>query len=151
MDNEPDPSAGHVWPIRVYYEDTDAAGIVYYANYLKFAERARTELLRAVGIDHSRMRAKTGLAFAVRECSVDYQAPARLDDALEVHTRLLEISGAAIRAEQIVMRDHDVLVRIALRIVCLRADGRPARLPENVRTAMAPYDARHAISQPKRA
>ncbi len=151
MANEHVSGAGHVWPIRVYYEDTDAAGIVYYANYLKFAERARTELLRAIGIDHSRMQSATGLAFAVRECTVDYQAPARLDDALEVHTRVLELSGAAIRAEQIVMRDSDVLVRITLRIVCLRADGRPARLPGNVRAAMAPYDARHAISQPKRA
>lgn len=151
MGNEPDAKPAHVWPIRVYYEDTDAAGIVYYANYLKFAERARTELLRAVGIDHSWMRDATGLAFAVRDCTVDYQAPARLDDALEVHTRLLEISGAAIRAEQIVMRDRDVLARITLRIVCLRADGRPARLPENIRAAMAPYDARHSISQPKRA
>lgn len=151
MDNESGSSTVHVWPIRVYYEDTDAAGIVYYANYLKFAERARTELLRAVDIDHSRMRATTGLAFAVRECTVDYQAPARLDDALEVHTRLLEISGAAIRAEQIVMRGRDVLVRITLRIVCLRADGRPARLPDKVRSAMASYDARHSISQLKRA
>jgi len=151
MDNEPGADAVHKWPIRVYYEDTDAAGIVYYANYLKFAERARTELLRAIGVDHSRMRSATGLAFAVRDCAVDYLAPARLDDALEVHTRVLDISGAAIRAEQVVMREDDVLVRISLRIVCLRADGRPARLPEKVRAAMAPYDARHTISQPKRA
>ena len=151
MRDEPGSIAAHVWPIRVYYEDTDAAGIVYYANYLKFAERARTELLRAIGIDHSRMRATTGLAFTVRECSVDYQAPARLDDALEVHTRLLEISGAAIRAEQIIMRDSQMLVRVTLRIVCLRPDGRPSRLPESIRSAMAPYDAHHTIRQPKRA
>ncbi len=151
MDNDPAAGAIHVWPIRVYYEDTDAAGIVYYANYLKFAERARTELLRAIGIDHSRMQSATGLAFAVRECAVDYQAPARLDDALEVHTRLLGVSGAAIRAEQIVMRDGEALVRITLRIVCLRADGRPARLPQNVRAALTTYDARHTNIRPKRA
>ena len=151
MDNDPSGGAAHVWPIRVYYEDTDAAGIVYYANYLKFAERARTELLRAIDIDHSRMRSTTGLAFAIRECTVDYRAPARLDDALEVHTRILDVSGAAIRAEQNVMRGADLLVRISIRIVCLRADGRPARLPQNVRAAMAKYDARHTISQPERA
>ena len=148
-----DPAAGsvHVWPIRVYYEDTDAAGIVYYANYLKFAERARTEMLRAIGIDHSRMQSETGLAFAVRECAVDYQSPARLDEALEVHTRVLEVSGAAIRAEQNVLRGVDLLVRITLRIVCLRADGKPARLPQHVRAAVARYDARHTTSEPKRA
>ena len=151
MDSDPGTGAPHVWPIRVYYEDTDAAGIVYYANYLKFAERARTELLRAIGVDHSGMRAATGLAFAIRDCAIDYRAPARLDDALEIHTRILETSGAAIRAEQNVMRGADLLVRISIRIVCLRADGRPARLPQNVRAAMAKYDARHTISQPERA
>lgn len=151
MDNDPSGGTAHVWPIRVYYEDTDAAGIVYYANYLKFAERARTELLRAIDIDHSRMRSATGLAFAVRECTVDYRAPARLDDALEVHTRILDMSGAAIRAEQNVMRDNDLLVRMTIRIVCLRADGRPARLPRNVRAAMTTYDAHHTNTQPKRA
>lgn len=151
MDVDPIEGTVHVWPVRVYYEDTDAAGIVYYANYLKFAERARTEMLRAIGIDHSRMRSETGLAFAVRECSVDYRSPARLDDSIEVHTRVLGISGAAVRAEQNVIRDHDLLVRITLRIVCLRADGKPARLPQNVRAALAQYDARHTISEPKRA
>lgn len=145
MSNESAPDAVHIWPIRVYYEDTDAAGIVYYANYLKFAERARTELLRAIGIDHSRMRSTKGLAFAVRDCAIDYQAPARLDDALEVHTRVMDISGAAIRAEQVIKRENELLVRITLRIVCLRGNGRPARLPDQVRAAMAPYDARHTF------
>jgi acyl-CoA thioester hydrolase len=107
--------------------------------------------LRAIGIDHTRMQSATGLAFAVRECAIDYQAPARLDDALEVHTRVLDVSGAAIRAEQIVMRDGATLVRVTLRIVCLRADGRPARLPQNVRTAMTSYDGHHTNNQPKRA
>lgn len=141
----------HVWPIRVYYEDTDAAGIVYYANYLKFVERARTELLRGIGIDHSRLQAEDGIAFAVRECAIDYRAPARLDDALEVRTRLLEISGAAIRAEQTVYRGEDLLVVATLRIVCLRANGRPARLPAGLRAAMDPYRTRPTTPQPERA
>lgn len=141
----------HVWPIRVYYEDTDAAGLVYYVNYLKFVERARTELLREIDIDHSRLQAEDGLVFAVRDCTIDYQAPARLDDALEVRTRLLDISGAAIRAEQNVFRGEDLLVRAALRIVCLRADGRPARLPARIRSAMAPYQIQPSNPQPTRA
>ena len=73
----------HVFPVRVYYEDTDAGGIVYYANYLKFAERARTELLRIAGITHSDLMAESGVAFAVRHCAADFIKPARLDDPLD--------------------------------------------------------------------
>jgi acyl-CoA thioester hydrolase len=137
--NENAGDAIHVWPIRVYYEDTDAAGLVYYANYLKFVERARTELLRDIGIDHTRMLAEDGLAFAVRDCAIEYRSPARLDDALEVRTRLLDITGAALRAEQTVFRDDEMLARATLRIVCLRTDGRPSRLPKRIRDALAPY------------
>ena len=88
----------HVLPLRVYYEDTDAAGIVYYANYLKFAERARTEMLRLLGIHQRAMSEDYGLAFAVRDCSVDYRHPARLDDLPEVRSRLVKLSAAAARA-----------------------------------------------------
>ena len=83
-------SDAHIFPLRVYYEDTDAGGIVYYANYLRFAERARTEYLRSVGADHQTLLAEDGIAFTVRQCSVDYMSPAFLDDPLEVHTRLLD-------------------------------------------------------------
>ncbi len=130
---------GHRWPLRVYYEDTDAAGIVYYANYLKFVERARTELLREHGIDYQGLLAGEGLVFAVRDCHIDYLRPARLDDALEVQTRVVDVSAAAIRIEQTVLRADELLVRVALRIVCLRQDGRPARLPQAVREAVAAY------------
>ncbi|MDP6954264.1 MAG: YbgC/FadM family acyl-CoA thioesterase, partial [Alphaproteobacteria bacterium] len=98
----------HRWPIRVYYEDTDAAGIVYYANYLKFVERARTELLREHDIDYQSLLAGEGLVFAVRDCHIDYLRPARLDDALEVETRVVEISAAAIRIEQTVRRADEL-------------------------------------------
>jgi acyl-CoA thioester hydrolase len=131
----------HVWPVRVYYEDTDAAGVVYYANYLKFVERARIEMLRESGIDHSRLRADYGLAFAVRDCAIDYIRPACLDDSLEVHTRVLEMSGATIRIEQAVRRGGEALVRITMRIVCLREDGRPARLPTPLREVIGAYRA----------
>ena len=80
-------------PLRVYYEDTDAAGIVYHANYLKFAERGRTEMLRELGFEHSASREESGTLFTVRRCSIDYLAPARLDDALTVDTRVVEIGG----------------------------------------------------------
>jgi acyl-CoA thioester hydrolase len=102
----PSPETGrieggvHRLPVRVYYEDTDAGGIVYHANHLKFAERARTEMLRCLGLDHGAMRERFGLAFAVRRCRVDYLAPARLDDALLIETRLVRLGGASLDLEQ---------------------------------------------------
>ena len=83
----------HSMPLRVYYEDTDGAGIVYYANYLKFAERGRTEMMRTLGFAHSRIQAETGIVFTVRRLAADYREPARLDDALSVDTRIVEIGG----------------------------------------------------------
>jgi acyl-CoA thioester hydrolase len=127
----------HVLPVRVYYEDTDAGGIVYHANYLRFAERARAELLRLFSADNRSLLDKAGLAFVARECLLDYIAPARLDDALEIHTRIVEVRGASLRAAQTVRRDGQDLVRIAIRLACIRSDGRPGRLPENLREALA--------------
>ena len=129
----------HIWPLRVYYEDTDAGGIVYYANYLKFVERARTELLRERGIDHQRLLADAGLVLAVRDCAIEYFISARLDDAIDVHTRVCGISAATIRIEQTVLRGDEVLASARLRIVCLRQDGRPARLPVAVRDAVTAF------------
>lgn len=127
----------HSFPIRVYYEDTDAAGIVYYANYLKYAERARTEMMRDAGVSHAAMVEREGVMFAVRRCEVDYLRPARLDDLLEVETRLVDVGGATIEAEQVVRRAGDVLVRIRIRLACLDSRGRPARLPAPIRATLA--------------
>ena len=129
----------HVFPVRVYYEDTDAAGIVYYANYLRFAERARTELLRTVGVDHSRLRDDAGLGFAVRRCNAEYLRPARLDDLLEVHTRLDQVKGASLAAQQTIKKDGEILVDMELRLACLDAQGRAARLPKDVRLRLQEY------------
>jgi acyl-CoA thioester hydrolase len=124
----------HVFPLRVYCEDTDASGIVYYANYLRFAERARTEMLRDMGVNQSGLMAEKGVAFAVRHCTVDYMKPGRLDDSLEVHTRIVEVSGSSLTAEHSVRRDGTDLVAMNLRLVCMKPDGRPTRLPADVRT-----------------
>jgi acyl-CoA thioester hydrolase len=132
-----EPAAEHRYPVRVYYEDTDAAGIVYYANYLKFAERARTEMLRELGIGHRAMLEAQGVAFAVRRCNVDYMAPARLDDMLEVRTRITGLRGAAIEAEQIVARDNDQLVRLNVMLVCIGPGGNARRIPKPVLQAFA--------------
>jgi acyl-CoA thioester hydrolase len=138
----------HHFPIRVYYEDTDAAGIVYYANYLKFAERARSEMMRCLGTDHARLRREAGLGLAVRRAVVDYLAPARLDDALVVRTRVLASAGASLEVEQVVWRGEEVLARLALRVACLGANGRPRRLPPALAAAIAalPSDASTMVS-----
>lgn len=125
----------HVFPLRVYYEDTDAAGIVYYANYLKFAERARTEMLRALGTNQSRLAAEQGIAFAVSRCTADYLKPARLDDRLEVHTRVTEVGGASLSADQAVKGEAGELVRLDVRLACTNPAGRPARLPKALRAS----------------
>ncbi|HUI19164.1 MAG TPA: tol-pal system-associated acyl-CoA thioesterase [Alphaproteobacteria bacterium] len=129
-------AGSHVFPVRVYYEDTDAAGIVYHANYLRFAERARTEMMRLLGIESSKLMQNEGLNFAVARCAVDYLKPARLDDALEVHTRVLEVGRASLSAEQLVKRGGALLVRIVLRLAVLDRVGRPVRLPSVIRTTL---------------
>lgn len=123
----------HVFRVRVYYEDTDAAGIVYYANYLKFAERARTELLRSAGVNQSELISDEGVAFAVRHCSADFLKPARLDDTLEVHTRVVEVKGATVGMEQAVKRDGADMVRLRVGLACMAKSGRPSRIPLPVR------------------
>ncbi len=127
----------HIFALRVYYEDTDAGGIVYYANYLRFAERARTEMIRDLGIRNPELHARHGAAFAVRRCNADYRRPARLDDLLAVHTRLTAVGGASVDAVQVVRRDDEELVRLDVRLAYMTADGRATRLPKDVRGALA--------------
>ena len=129
--------AVHVLPLRVYWEDTDATGVVYYANYLKFVERARTDLLRLAGIGQHDLLADGNVMFAVRKCEVDYLAPAHLDDELEVHTRLIDVRGASLQAEQIVRRGGIDLVRAVVRVACLDRAGRPCRFPDTVKKSLA--------------
>src|SRR5438876_8802803 len=126
----------HSMKLRVYYEDTDAAGIVYYANYLKFAERGRTEMMRALGFAHSEIVAETGIAFTVRRLSAEYQAPARLDDALSVDTRIIEIGGATLLLDQRICRDGAVLAALDVLVACVGRDGRPRRVPAGLRAAL---------------
>ncbi len=129
----------HVWPLRVYYEDTDSGGLVYHANYLKFAERGRTEMLRLLGVNHTETADRYGMAFAVRDCAIDYRRAARLDDVLEVRSRLFDLRGASIGADQDIRRAADLVAHLRLRIVCLCRQGRPARIPEPIRATLQPY------------
>ncbi|MBP7003364.1 tol-pal system-associated acyl-CoA thioesterase [Amaricoccus sp.] len=127
----------HEFRLRVYYEDVDLAGIVYYANYLRFIERGRTEALIAAGVDQARLKAETGIVFAVRRVEVDYLHPARFQDELTVTTALAGMGGARVELMQEVRRDGAALVRARVVIVALDAAGRPARMPGEMRAAMA--------------
>ena len=124
---------GHSFAVRVYYEDTDLAGIVYYANYLKFIERARTEWVRALGVDQGRLRSLAGIVFAVRRVEADYLRPARFDDELRVQTALLAMTGARIVLEQDIFRASEKLFAATVTLVCLTDGGHPARIPPEVR------------------
>ncbi|MEX0969029.1 MAG: tol-pal system-associated acyl-CoA thioesterase [Paracoccaceae bacterium] len=127
----------HTHPIRVYYEDTDLAGIVYYANYLKFIERGRSEAMRSLGIDQARLKAEAGIVFAVRRVLADYLLPARFDDELLVTTEITAIKGATIEMAQRVLRGQAVLFTAGVRLVCLGPGDRALRIPADIRQMLS--------------
>ena len=139
------PQGGHRYRVRVYYEDTDAAGVVYYANYLKLAERARTEALRDGGIPHAELTSQHGLMFMVRRAKLDYLKPARLDDSLIVATQTLAVGAASVELRQSFLLeggDGRALVVADLQLACVRqADMRAARIPPRWRDALAALSA----------
>lgn len=123
------------WPVRVYYEDTDSGGVVYYANYLRFLERARSEWLRALGIGQSRLAREQGLAFAVRELHLDLRAPARLDDLLEVSVEVSEVRRASLIFKQQVHHAGGIvtLCSARVRVACIdSASFKPRPIPEAI-------------------
>ena len=142
MDDRAAPNSGringhaHLFPVRVYYEDTDAAGIVYYANYFKFAERARTEMMHLLDGGYKDKLAARELAFAVCHCEADFLAPAKLDDVLEISTRVIETGGASLTAEQVIRRGTDELTRIRVRLACVDKNGRAMRIPAGIKSAL---------------
>jgi acyl-CoA thioester hydrolase len=126
----------HRHSVRVYYEDTDLAGIVYYANYLRFLERGRSEMVRAAGISQREMKER-GLVFAVRRVEADYLRPARFEDELIVETRATGLKGASFDMPQRVLRGEEVLMDALVRVVVLNDQGRATRLPADIRAKLA--------------
>lgn len=125
------------WTIRVYYEDTDTGGIVYYANYLKFFERARTEWLRSIGFEQQKMADETGLRFVISRVECDFLKPARLDDEIEVDVGVTRAGSASMVFAQTASRGADVLARARVRVGCIDVKGfTPARLPDDFRSAL---------------
>lgn len=121
------------FPIRIYYEDTDAGGIVYYANYLKYAERARTEFLRHLGINQQEMLKNQECGFVVRNCNISYKSPARLDDALNITCKVTELKGASLKMEQKLYRENTIICEIEITLVFLNlATMRPSKIPAEI-------------------
>ena len=130
------PAGEFSLPVRVYIEDTDAGGIVYYVNYLKFMERSRTEYMRSLGFGKNFIF-NEDLLFVVREVALTYQRPAELDDLLETTTVILEAKGAAISMRQTVRRDDEVLVEAEIKIACVdKTSKKPRRLPQAMRDVL---------------
>lgn len=123
----------HEFALRVYYEDTDLAGIVYYANYLKFIERARSEWVRALGVDQTALKDQGGIVFAVKRVEAEYISPAKFDDELVVQTTPIRVTGARIVLQQDVSRASDMLFSSVITLVALQENGQPARIPANIR------------------
>jgi acyl-CoA thioester hydrolase len=123
------------WPVRVYYEDTDAGGVVYYANYLKFTERARTEWLRDRGFEQTDLAQVHGVTFVVRAVAIEYLKPARFNDALRVTVELIKVGAGQIDLIQRVLREDEELATAQVKIVCVRLSTmQPVRLPQEVAT-----------------
>ncbi len=138
-------NGAHLFPVRVYYEDTDLSGVVYHANYLKFFERGRTEFLRVAGVGHSALLQRPNpIAFAATKLNVEYRAAARIDDALIVRTRFLAVRGVRMSLDQELLRPetkgHILVCRASVEIVCIDPKaGGPKRLPKEIVEALAPY------------
>ena len=125
--------SNNVWALRVYWEDTDAGGVVFYANYLKFFERARTEWLRSLGIEQQALADESGVVFIVRSTAVDYNAPARLDDLLEIRTQIERVGPASVQFAQEAWRGEQLMATGAIRVGCVdRSTFRPTPIPAPV-------------------
>ncbi len=121
------------WPIRVYYEDTDAGGVVFYANYLKFFERARTEMLRDMGFEQDQLITEQNIIFVVRSVQVDYLTPARFNDALDATAEVTQAKKVSLNFEQAVTRNGEVLCKGNVRIACLDAKTmKPKAIPSQL-------------------
>src|SRR5688572_254325 len=129
--HRPQPAPQFVWPVRVYYEDTDSGGVVYYANYLRYFERARTEWLRALGFEQPELAKTHQVVFVVRSVAVEYLLPARFNDALSISVELGDVGASQITLTQRAFRGDETLVEARVRLACISlADMKPVRMPK---------------------
>lgn len=132
----PFESGQHQEQFRIYYEDTDAGGIVYHANYLKYAERARTDALRELGIHQRDLREELGIFFVLRHADITYLKPIELDDLIEVRSHIVEVGNSSLRMQQNIFKDELEICSMLMHIVCINNDKRPVRIPDQVLTPL---------------
>lgn len=126
------------WPIRIYYEDTDAAGVVYHSNYLKYMERARTEWLRAIGFSQQELREKSGIIIVITELEMKFMQPALLDDLLEVKSTLIKSTGASFVFDQLIEKSPEKICKARVKGVCLDAlTFKPQRIPAELKSELS--------------
>jgi acyl-CoA thioester hydrolase len=129
----------HHFPVRVYYAETDAGGVVYHASYLSYAERARTEMLRLLGFDHVRQREQYGMMWVVRGIEADFRRPAHLDDLLDIRSTLVYLGGASLHVDQAIWRGDEEVAALRVRLACMHIAGRPVRIPAALRQALQEF------------
>jgi len=123
----------HDFPVRIYYDDTDAGGVVYHANYMKFCERARTEYLRDMGFENTQILNDHGIIIVVKNIEAEYLAPARLDDLLTIQSRVLSVKNTSFVMEQKAIKREVCIFSMTIVLVCVNADGRPHKMPDTVK------------------
>lgn len=129
----------HLYPLHIFYEDTDFSGVVYHANYLRFLERARSSFLNLLGITHANLWAEHHLAFTIKNITIDYKTPAQVDDHLVIHTTYDYLKGARLLISQTCYRGDAVIVSAKVEAASITAEGKPVRSPEFLLKALAPY------------
>ncbi len=129
----------HLYPVHIFYEDTDFSGVVYHANYLRFLERARSSFLNLLGITHANLWDEHKLAFTIREITIEYKSPAKVDDHLVIHTTYDHLKGARLRISQSCYREKTLIVKAEIEAACITASGKPVRSPDLLKNKLAPY------------
>ena len=125
--------------IKVYYEDTDAGGVVYYANYLKFLERARSEAIADIGFSNQKIKKDFGLLIIVKSCNLDFKKSAYLEDILKIKSSIISFSKTSLSMNQIIFKEDDVIVNAKVHLVFINEKGKPNRIPEEIITKLKPY------------
>ena len=121
------------YKVKVFYEDTDAGGVVYYANYLKFFERARTEVITEIGLSNKKLLDKFGVLIIVKSCNIDYKKPAKLEDQLEIKSIISSISNTSFKMTQKVFRDDELMTSSEIHLVVIDKKGKPTKIPDELR------------------
>ena len=125
--------------IKIYYEDTDSGGVVYYANYLKFLERARTEALFSIGYSNKKIKEKFNSLIIVKSCNIDYKKPANLEDELKIRSFVKSITKTSFFMNQIISRDEEIIVEAQIHLVFINENGKPVKIPDEIYSQFKPY------------